>query len=63
MKKTITTFASLAIAATAAAHTTPVPHTHSGFEMSWQTVFAGIATAALAALALYFVRKKFKGAK
>lgn len=52
MKKTTTTLASLAIAASAAAHSTAIPHTHSGWEINWQTVFTGVAALMVSGIAL-----------
>lgn len=58
MKKTITTFASIAIAATAAAHTTAIPHDHSGASLSWMSIIVASACVGFAALSIAAIRKK-----
>ncbi|MDQ8187942.1 hypothetical protein [Pelagicoccus sp. SDUM812002] len=63
MKKTTTTFASLAIAASVSAHTTAVPHSHSGWEVNWLTIFTGVATLAAVAVAIATFRKKPRDTK
>ncbi|MDQ8183238.1 hypothetical protein [Pelagicoccus sp. SDUM812005] len=63
MKKTITAIASLALAATAAAHTTAVPHTHSGWELNANTLLGAAGTLALAVLAICIFRRKASRAK
>ncbi len=63
MKKTITTLASLAIAASAAAHTTAVPHSHAPVELNWLAIIAGTTTFAIAAITYATIRKNGNRAK
>lgn len=63
MKKTTTIFASLVLAASAAAHTTAVPHSHSHVEMNWLAIIAGAATFAIAAITYLVMRKNSNRAK
>ncbi len=63
MKKTTTILASLVLAASAAAHTTAVPHSHSHVELNWLAIIAGTSTFAIVAFTFAVIRKNSNRAK
>lgn len=63
MKQTITTLASLTIAASAFAHAQAIPHTHNGVETNWTPIIAFGAAVAVGFFVILKIRKTAKQSK